>query len=919
MTHLPNGAPIAAIPEALRQRDQWVLWRLDPKKDTPDELTKVPYRDIGRKARANDTKTWLAFDVALARWRANPSGWAGIGYEFGADDPYTGIDLDSCLDPATGIVEPWADKELALLPLTYAEISPSGKGIKLWVETEQAHKLGAIDGIHDTGGIEVYSTGHFFAVTGLAFEDAPPTIARIDDIVIVEIIAREQERRHARRPQQPPRNGTHKPSTNGTYPPLSMAALVSILDRLSAARWANYDDWLKIGMALHHWAGGDALRLTTARALYDQCSRDRAPDVYGEVDAKWTSFGKRNDHAPDVTVGTLIRWANEDAGSDEPPHPAEADDDPRPAIDISTIDLPTLMPQAWDAIALQNDPPVLFRRAGELARLESSESGALVVKTVDTRVMLGILARAARWVKVSYTRNARVEKETLPPAAVVDDAMVNIDPRIPPIARVVSAPTFADAETLLATPGYHAATRTYYDPKPGAVVPVVPEQPTSADLERARRLILGDLLVDFPFVSDADRAHAVALFLLPFVRDLIAGPTPLHLIEAPTMGSGKGLLTDALLLPALGEAPASMTEATTDEEWGKVITSNLLAAPTAIVIDNLNRKLASGKLAAALTATEFSDRILGKSEQVALPVRCVWAATANNPMLSTEISRRCIRIRIEPKDDRPWQREGFKHPKLRSWVHEHRGDLIWAALIICRYGLQHGTAGPTLGSYESWSDVIGRILNGAGFSGFLGNLDALYDRADVEGSAWRALIGAWWEKHQGTAQPAGELYPLVAEAEADVLISGKDEDGRKKSFGKALARVLDRVFSVQTDAGSLRFQVVADGVRHKVKLWKLVAMDRGGIGGIGGLFQPHAGENDLSTFPAKQNPPNTHNPPVGLPLEQLPFPPDPTPTTPLDGVELDDEPAMLPQTRLMIERQRREAARAAQPEIDAAA
>jgi hypothetical protein len=111
-------------------------------------------------------------------------------------------------------------------------------------------------------------------------------------------------------------------------------------------------------------------------------------------------------------------------------------------------------------------------------------------------------------------------------------------------------------------------------------------------------------------------------------------------------------------------------------------------------------------------------------------------ATANNPTLSTEISRRCIRIRIDPRVDKPWQREGVKHPKLRTWITDHRGDLIWAALVLCRYGLQHGTVGRPLGSYESWSDVLGRILQGAGFPGFLGNLDALYDRADVEGAAW---------------------------------------------------------------------------------------------------------------------------------------------------------------------------------------
>jgi putative DNA primase/helicase len=64
-------------------------------------------------------------------------------------------------------------------------------------------------------------------------------------------------------------------------------------------------------------------------------------------------------------------------------------------------------------------------------------------------------------------------------------------------------------------------------------VPDVPNEPSEADLVRARALILDDLLCDFPFVSDANRAHAVARFLLPFVRELISGPTPLHLIEAP--------------------------------------------------------------------------------------------------------------------------------------------------------------------------------------------------------------------------------------------------------------------------------------------------------------------------------------------------------------------------------------------------
>src|SRR6266545_3278770 len=518
------------------------------------------------------------------------------------------------------------------------------------------------------------------------------------------------------------------------------------LQRLSKARCDEYSKWIAVGQALAEL--GDA-----GRDLWIEWSEQSDKFDEDVCKAKWSTFKA---DPQKLTLGSLFYWANQDDPNG---------DDGRLTIDISTIDLPTLMPQAWHAIITSNDPPALFRRAGELARLEATESGALIVKTIDTRVMTGILARSARWVRVSYDRKGNAtEKETLPPPAVVDDCMVNIDPRIPPITRVVHAPTFAAGATLLTTPGYHPEARIYYDPKAGAVVPDVPSEPDAADLDRARGLVLGELLADFPFVSDADQAHAVALLLLPFVRELISGPTPLHLIEAPTMGSGKGLLADALLLPALGDVPSPMAEATTDEEWRKRITSALLGAPA----------------------------------------------------------------------------------------------------VICRYGLQHGTTGRPLGSYESWSDVLGRILGGCGFPGFLGNLDALYDRADVEGTAWRALIAAWWQAHRDTPQLAGDLFSLVADAEADLLVSGKDETGRKKSFGRALARALDRVFSVDIDGTTTRLQVGDGGTKQKTRLWKLAPVEGGGYVGFGG-FSPSAVR--ISNFSGTAFTENPHNPynPHGIP------------------------------------------------------
>jgi hypothetical protein len=223
---------------------------------------------------------------------------------------------------------------------------------------------------------------------------------------------------------------------------------------------------------------------------------------------------------------------------------------------------------------------------------------------------------------------------------VVRDMLATPNPPLPPLTRIVEAPVFAKDGTLLTTPGYHRGAHTYFAPAPGFVVPSIPEQPTPCDIQRAKDLIF-ELLCDFPFVSEADRAHAVAVFLLPYARDLIDGPTPNHLIEAPSAGSGKGLLAEVLLFPAVGRHIGVVAEARDDDEWRKRLTACFREGRIAILLDNVTRPLISGVLAAALTALTWDDRLLGKNETVSLPVRSVWLTTANNPVLSTELVRRC--------------------------------------------------------------------------------------------------------------------------------------------------------------------------------------------------------------------------------------------------------------------------------------
>jgi hypothetical protein len=293
-------------------------------------------------------------------------------------------------------------------------------------------------------------------------------------------------------------------------------------------------------------------------------------------------------------------------------------------------------------------------------------------------------------------------------------------------------------------------------------------------------------------------AHCVALLLLGFVRSMIDGPTPLHLIEKPTPGTGATLMVDSISTILTGSGVSVMTEGRDDEEWRKRVTAKLRQVPSILLIDNLRSKLDSSAVAAALTAPFWEDRILGASEMARLPIRCVWIATGNNPEFSNEMARRLVRIRLDAHLERPWQRAEFRHPDLNTWVRANRGRLVAACLTLCQAWIARGRprGGKSIGSYENWAGVIGGILETAGIPGFLGNLEEMMAAADAEGDAWTALITAWWDRF-GTAEVGtADLFELALACDPPLRMSGQTEQARRTSLGGSIKRMRDRIFKV---------------------------------------------------------------------------------------------------------------------------
>jgi putative DNA primase/helicase len=499
-----------------------------------------------------------------------------------------------------------------------------------------------------------------------------------------------------------------------------------------------------------------------------------------------------------------------------PPHPAANPPPDRPRIVLSKQrDLPALTAAAWAALQQANDPPSLFTFADRPVRLVCNAEGTCSLEPLTEDRLRHVVVRAAKWVKVAY----ETEEAAEPPPGVIADMLACPEYPLPRLRRIVSAPVFAATGVLQTAPGYHPASGTWYAAEAGITLSAVSPAPTTSEVQVARRLLLEDLLGDFPIVSDSDRAHAVSLLLLPFVRELIDGPTPLHCIEKPTIGTGATLLAEMLLYPALGKAFAVMPAPTTETEWQKQVVASLRDAPAAVVIDNISTRVTSTALASVLTASTFRGRLLGTSEQVGLPVQCAWVATGNNPVWSAELQRRLVRIRLDAGTEHPHLRDAqsFRHPNLRHWVATHRGDLVWAALTLVQAWVDRGQPKGTVtrASYEAWAQVLGGILQVAGISGFLGDRNAVLAVPDEQETSLASLLFAWWEDYQSMPFGAEQLYTLVPQHAPALDLGDNGERAQRIRLGQLLGRARDRRFGP--------FCLVASGLRHGAQLWTLRA------------------------------------------------------------------------------------------------
>jgi hypothetical protein len=463
---------------------------------------------------------------------------------------------------------------------------------------------------------------------------------------------------------------------------------------------------------------------------------------------------------------------------------------------------------AMSALVAANDPPKLFVRGGRYVRLAEIETDrrlnlrTVIVQDIDKHHMRGRMERSARYVALKTKKVDGEERIVKSPSLVPMDLVLDLmslppeDSGIPKLTSVVESPVILHDGRVLTEPGYDVKSGIYYAAQSAFRLAPMRETPTREDAILAREYLENEVLADFPFENTASLHNSLAAMVTVIARDAITGPTPIALIDATTAGTGKGLLTEVISLIASGHTPSLSSYPENDEEFRKAITSALLRNPGAmIVFDNVTGTLKSRELDKALTATVWADRILGESKTVELPVRATWFANGNNLDIAGDVARRSYWVRMNAACVRPDERSDFRHQNLSQWVKDNRGALVAALLTICRAwfvaGRPAGLA-PRIGSFESWTEVVGGIMYYAGADEFLGNRKELRESVDSETEEWALFLDKLRSDYGDAAFTTRDLvkrFAFASESDLPVAVaSALDKKGasRNVSLGKVL-------------------------------------------------------------------------------------------------------------------------------------
>ncbi|MEV2203699.1 bifunctional DNA primase/polymerase [Streptomyces fradiae] len=410
------------------------------------------------------------------------------------------------------------------------------------------------------------------------------------------------------------------------------------------------------------------------------------------------------------------------------------------------------------ALMAEGRLPDLYKRSGGPCWVFRDDNDDPVVQQLGTDNLRAYLAdHVSSYIvkRNAVTEELEEQRELFMPKSC-STILGRKDWPLPILRGVVTSPVIRRDGTLLDSLGYDRATGLYLEPR----VPLrrLAPQVTRESLERAKAIVLDQVLKDFPWVAASDRAHFLGALLTPILRPYFHGPTPMFVLTATAAGTGKSLLKD-IFRYCYGIADTAWPE--NDTELRKSITTQLYGTgQPVVVLDNLPNGyvIKSPVLSALLTSEVWGDRVLGATSKVSMPNDRVWIVTGNSLRTGGDNGRRVLWVRLDADCPDPDQRDNFTIGDLRPWLRSNASTLVAALVTLVRAWVAAGA--PTIrvrkGDYSEWASMMAGLLGFLGVDGWMADRDEARDQDD-ELQEWSLFLEMWRETYGEEPLTTGAL------------------------------------------------------------------------------------------------------------------------------------------------------------------
>lgn len=513
---------------------------------------------------------------------------------------------------------------------------------------------------------------------------------------------------------------------------------------------------------------------------------DGLPENGGDV-VNWLEAGR--------SIGELKELASDLLNKGGEGHSTEAEKKEPPEASSCSVLLPS------------NETPIIEAAKGIYKRMAKTERFFLrgnVVHEIDGKILAPIkppafrtriesLGNCVKYISVSKELALVNRRPTKEDCLAILEALERRE--LPEIEIVLQSPMIFNAgeSVVTAESGYCEQAKAYVFGR--NVLP-------SVDAKEAAEALL-NLLRDYDFVSDGDRARALTGLFVPALRMggfITDGRCPMYVAEANAEQAGKGTYFE-MTAAIYGESPDCFSIKNGGVgSFDESLQQRLIDGRPFIQLDNLRGKVDSKYLEMVLTAPgPIGCRVPRVPEIKVDPRRFMFTATSNGIEATSDLAARCCIFRIKKRQD------GYAYhnwPEGDLIAHVKANSLFYLACVhsIIKSWFNAGAvlADVTGHSFKLWHKQTQGIINHTWpESGAV--IDEQHKRttqrmANPDESFIRQLCQCI---AGGTELTASEIAELALSN--DMKIPRTKPEADEKTVARMIGRIMGKMFAGETE------------------------------------------------------------------------------------------------------------------------